>query len=199
MLCRALPWPSRVLYLHLPWYQVCLQPPSSSFPCYSLLSPKDLPLPALCPYFHSLIFSKVSPTLVCKVIPLFPFFQIPPCLPGSFPSSETPCSFHIQPIIHANIPPSLMLPSHHAFFHTLPPFFTSLSRVVPIGAWSIPGSPGAVWRWCSEVMSLQRKATKHPEVLGALWPFTVRQEWLLPRAFGLPLPYGNGRWCWSGS
>lgn len=72
MLC--LPLPSKATYLHLPWYQVCLQPLPLSRATLFCLPRICHCLPCLCLYFHSLIFfSKVLPTLVCKVIPLSPY------------------------------------------------------------------------------------------------------------------------------
>lgn len=150
---------------------------------------------------YSLIFfGKVLCALVSKVI-ILSLYLCCFCLPRSSPSSGTLYSFYIQPVICANIPLSLKLPSHCAFFHTLSRSFspTSVGRVVPAGAWNIPGCSGIDWRWYSEVIVLQGNAAKHQAVPAALWPLTARQERLLPHAFGLLLPYGKGRWCWSGS
>lgn len=85
---------------------------------------------------YSLIFfGKVLCALVSKVI-ILSLYLCCFCLLCSSPSSGIPYSFYIQPVICANIPLSLKLPSHCAFFHTLscsfsPPLWAELCPLVP--------------------------------------------------------------------
>lgn len=84
---------------------------------------------ALCLYYHSLIyFSKVLLTLVSNVIPLSPYFF---CLPDSYSSSGACCRLHIWTSILANIPSSIMPPSHHTLFLFFLSSWTDLCLLVP--------------------------------------------------------------------
>lgn len=149
----CLPLPQQCVYLHLPWNQVCMQSLASSFPCFSSLFPQDLPLSVL----HSLtLFSKFLRSS------LYPLIS---CFPGSSPSLGNSCSFHIHPVILATIPPSLMPPSHPAFFLSLRSW-TELCLEYA-GFLELVGG---------DVSTVQRDATKHQAVLGALWPLTVLQS-----------------------
>lgn len=109
------------------------------------LSPQGLPLPALCLYLHSLtFFSKALPTLVCKVIPLSPYFsffsvfqtllhlQEPPALSTSNKSSlqTSFLSSCLPPIKHFCILCLLSLPPWAELFPLVPGVSPDLLELV---------------------------------------------------------------------